>query len=424
VHIAAPGLAIVPGSPLDALARDRLSTVYMPGWKLTMLPDEVVQHYTLAEGRDCPAVSLYVTVDEATLQVQASETRLERVPIAANLRHDRLDTVVTEASLLGDAPADYAFAPELAFAFRLARHLKAQREVVRGKPENFNRPDYNFKLLRGDTAHERSGEEPRGDEAVEITTRQRGAPLDLIVAEAMILANSTWGGWLAECGVPGIYRSQASLAPGIKVRMGVKPAPHAGMGVPQYAWSTSPLRRYVDLVNQWQLIACARHGRTAALAAPFKPKDANLFSVISSFDAAYSAYNDFQSTIERYWTLRWLQQQQGEHDVQTLDAGVLKDGLVRADTLPLVFRANGTEGLPRGQRVRVRLTGMDLLTLEVHAALAERLGDREDVSTPETAEGEPDEEEAPATLSLAIDVADAEAAEEAAPAAVGGGSGA
>ena len=122
-----------------------------------------------------------------------------------------------------------------------------------------------------------------------IATRQRGAPLDLIVAEAMILANSTWGGWIHDNGVPGIYRSQASLAPGIKVRMGTKPQPHAGMGVPQYSWATSPLRRYVDLVNQWQIIACARHGRTAALAAPFKPKDVQLFSIISAFDAAYSS---------------------------------------------------------------------------------------------------------------------------------------
>ena len=71
--------------------------------------------------------------------------------------------------------------------------------------------------------------------------------------------------------MPAIYRSQPSLAPGIKVRMGTRPAPHAGMGVAQYAWATSPLRRYVDLVNQWQLIACARHGKTAALAAPFSP---------------------------------------------------------------------------------------------------------------------------------------------------------
>ncbi len=362
VHIAAPGLAITPDSPLDKVARERLSTVYMPGYKITMLPDDVVQAYTLAAGRACPSLSLYVTLDEATLEVRSSETRLERVPIAANLRHDQLEDVVTEASLQGAAPATYAFAPELVFAFRLAKALKARREVVRGKPENFNRPDYNFKLT-GD------GGEPTGLEPVQITTRQRGSPLDLVVAEAMILANSTWGAWLAEHGVPGIYRSQASMLPGIKVKMGTKPAPHAGMGVAQYAWSTSPLRRYVDLVNQWQLMACVRQGRTAALVAPFKPKDAALFSVISGFDAAYSAYNGFQQGIERYWTLQWLQQ----NKVAELEAAVMKDGLVRAQTLPLVFRLAGTETLPRGALVSARVNGIDLLTLELHATLAGRL---------------------------------------------------
>ncbi len=401
IHIAAPGLALLPDSPLDKLARDRLSTVYMPGWKLTMLPDEVVQAYTLAQGRNCPSVSLYVTLDEATLAISARETRLEQVPIAANLRHDQLDETVTEAALLGDAPADYPFSSELAFLFRLARHLKAAREVVRGKPELFNRPDYNFRLLDANGAP--NTHEPDGSETVQISTRRRGAPLDLIVSEAMILANSTWGGWLAECGVPGIYRSQASLAPGIKVRMGAKPLPHAGMGVAHYTWATSPLRRYVDLVNQWQIIACARHGRAAALAAPFKPRDASLFSVISSFDAAYSAYADFQHGIERFWTLRSLQQQ----GIVELEATVMKEGLVRAESLPLVFKALGCEALPRGARVRVRLNGIDTLTLDIHAALAARLDAQ--AGAPDTPATEPegdDDSEAAGPLSLAIDTAD------------------
>lgn len=400
IHIAAPGLAFAPDAPLDKLARERLSTVYMPGHKLTMLPDEVVQAYTLMAGRDCPAVSLYVSFDEATLAVTGTETRLERVPIVTNLRHDQLDAIVTEASLTGEAPADYVHAAELRFAFRLARHLKAAREVVRGKPENFNRPDYNFRLEGHD------GSEPAGDETVSITTRQRGAALDLIVAEAMILANSTWGGWLAECGVPGIYRSQASMAPGIKVRMGVKPAPHAGMGVAQYTWATSPLRRYVDLVNQWQIIACARHGRTAALAAPFKPRDAALFSIISAFDAAYSAYNGFQSGIERYWTLQYLAQQ----GLNEIDAVVMKDGLVRADTLPLVFRALGAEGLPRGAHVRVRIASHDLLTLDLQAKVSARLDD--EAAAPmaeaqaEAPDGDDGEADSAGPLSLAIDLQD------------------
>jgi len=401
VHIAAPALAIAPGSAIDQLARSRYSTVYMPGHKLTMLPDEVVQAYTLIEGRECPAVSVYFRLDAATLAVQAVETKLERVAIAANLRHDRLDDVITEATLSGEAPADYAFAPELAFAHRLAKHLKAQREVVRGKPENFNRPDYNYKL-EGMT-----GAEPDGSETVVISERQRGSALDLIVAEAMILANSHWGGWIAECGVPGIYRSQASMAPGIKVRMGTKPAPHAGMGVKQYTWATSPLRRYVDLVNQWQIVACARHGRTAALVAPFKPKDAELFSVISGFDAAYTAYNQFQNGLERWWTLRHLEQS----GMTELDAAVMKDGLVRADHLPLVVRAAGCEQMPRGARVRIRVGGIDLLTLDAHATLVTRL---DDPATPADdaavdADEAEDAAEAAAPLALAIDVSDAEA---------------
>ena len=280
IHIAAPGLAIAPGSAIDQLGRQRLSTVYMPGYKLTMLPDSVVQIYTLDEGRDNPAVSLYCTIDEATLEITATETRLDRVPVVANLRHDQLDHIVTEdwlrepsIQIENTSQRLLDLRPQLSFLYGLAQRLKAGREVVRGKPENFNRPDYNFRLLGGE------GGEPSGSETVQITTRQRGAPLDLIVAEAAIVANSTWGQWLASLGVPGIYRSQASMAPGVKVRMGTKALPHAGMGVKSYTWATSPLRRYVDLVNQWQIIACARHGKTAALAAPFKPKDLSLIHI-------------------------------------------------------------------------------------------------------------------------------------------------
>ena len=416
IHIAAPGLAIAPDGPIDQVARNRLSTVYMPGHKITMLPDDVVQSYTLMAGRDCPAVSLYVTFDEATLTVTDSRTALERVPIAHNLRHDQLDRVITEGWLGGevastDVPAEIAaLQPSLVFLFQLAKHLKAQREVVRGKPETFNRPDYNFRL-EGVT-----GDEPEGSETVLISTRQRGAPLDLMVAEAMILANSTWGQWLAACGVPGIYRSQASLAPGVKVRMGTKAAPHAGIGVPAYAWSTSPLRRYVDLVNQWQIIACARHGKTAALAAPFKPKDANLFAIISGFDAAYSAYNGFQNGMERYWTLKHLEQT----GTTELTATLFKDNLVRADTLPLVLPVLGIEGLPRGAHVRVRLGAVDEITLELSGTVIERLDlPVDEQADNDNADDEGDDDGSNSPLALAIDISEAPAEES--PAAANAG---
>lgn len=411
IHIAAPGLAIVPGTPLDQLGRSRLSTVYMPGYKITMLPDEVVQVYTLDEGRANPAVSLYVTVDETSLETTASETRLERVPVQTNFRHDRLDHIVT-AQWLADASITTEDTPEalqnkrseLAFLHRWAQHLKAQREVVRGKPETFNRPDYNFRLVGND------GAEPQGNERVEITTRKRGAPLDLIVAEAAIVANSSWGAMLADHGVPGIYRSQASLAPGMKVRMGTKAQPHAGIGVKCYAWATSPLRRYVDLVNQWQIIACIRHGKTAALAAPFKPKDADLFSIISSFDGAYSAYNGYQAGMERFWTLKYLEQRQ----ITEITATVIKEGpggsfLVRAEELPLVLPVLGAQNLPRGTRVRVRLGEIDEISLDVTGTLIERL-DAADQGAAETADdsAEDDDENVAGPIAIAVDMNEAE----------------
>ena len=415
IHIAAPALALTPGHAIDQIARQRLSTVYMPGNKITMLPDHVVQSYTLQEGRDCPAVSLYLRVDETSLEVLGSETCLENVYIAANLRHDMLDDVVTEAWLANPAtelPAgkDIPQMPhaQLAFLYRLAQHRKAQREIVRGKPENFNRPDYNFRVNTLEASA------PKGDERVEISQRHRGAPLDLMVAEAMILANSTWGQWLADLGVPGIYRSQASLLPGVKVRMGTKALPHAGIGVPCYAWSTSPLRRYTDLVNQWQIIACAQHGNTAALAAPFKPKDVDLFSIISAFEAAYSSYNGYQSSMERFWTLQYLQQ----NAVDEVEATIFKSfegepPIARADNLPLVLPVMGSGNLPRGTRVLLRISGIDNISLDVHGQFIEVLQDAATFSGDIAAQNQQDDDdETPAgPLAIAVDVDEAPAAE-------------
>ncbi len=404
IHIAAPGLAIQPGDAVDQLGRARLSTVYMPGYKVTMLPDALVQTYTLQAGRNCPALSLYVTLDEATLEIKGSESKIERVPIAHNLRHDQLDSVVTEAWLLDPTVKhENASQPsselreQLSFLYRLAKDLKAKREIARGKPETFNRPDYNFRLVGND------GNEPQGSETVQISTRQRGAPLDLIVAEAMILANSTWGNWMAELGVPGIYRSQASLAPGVKVRMGTKALPHAGIGVKSYAWSSSPLRRYTDLVNQWQIIACVKHGKTAALAAPFKPKDASLFSIISSFDEAYSAYNGYQGAMERFWTLKYLQQ----NGITELEASIFKDNMVRADTLPLVLPVMGAQNLPRGARVRVKLGEMDLITLDISGTVVERLDTPvTDAAAADTLEEDQEDDEVSGPIAIAVDVSE------------------
>jgi exoribonuclease-2 len=160
--------------------------------------------------------------------------------------------------------------------------------VVRGKPENFNRPDYNFRLDGND------GGEPRGDERVQITHAPRGAPLDLIVAEAMILANSTWGaGWpSAACRASTAARpawrraSRCAWASSRAARRHGRGAVHLGHV------AAAPLRRPRQPVADHRLRAPRPH-RGAGGAVQAEGRGAVLDHL--GFDAAYAAYNGFQS---------------------------------------------------------------------------------------------------------------------------------
>jgi exoribonuclease-2 len=347
IHVAAPGLAVTRGSDLDKLARARLSTVYMPGDKIPMQPDAVIQAFSLDAGRQVPALSIYVTADPDTGEILDSESRVERIVVRENLRHNMLDEAVTEAAL-DDPQAALPYSDWLRPLWRLARSLSAKRDEARGKPENNNRVEYSYYV---------DGDPDNPDTPVRLVPRKRNAPLDRMVAEYMILANNLWGGLLAQHGVPGIYRSQQAG----RVRMSTQPLPHEAIGVPQYAWSTSPLRRYVDLVNQWQLIATVDNGVSARLVAPFKPRDADLFAIIGAFDAQYAAWGEFQNTMERFWCLRWLAQQ----GITRTTASVLRDDLVRLNNAPLVTRVGGLPSLARGTQVEIDLLDRDELTLEV-----------------------------------------------------------
>ncbi|PMS23239.1 ribonuclease II [Trinickia dabaoshanensis] len=350
VHIAAPALGIVRGDAVDAIARARLSTVYMPGDKITMLPDEVVEAFTLKEGGLRPALSLYIIVNRATQEIVASETRAELVYVKSNLRHNTLDAEVTEEALAAGS-GEYPHKEEIALLWPLAQALFEKRQAARAgyglRREVPGNTDYNFYV---------------DGEHVSITPRRRGSPLDLIVAELAILANSTWGALLHDHGVPGIYRTQRTFAAAgpKRTRMQTSAAPHEGLGVAQYAWSTSPLRRYVDLVNQWQLIACVQHGVAAKLVAPFKPKDADLFAVVQGFDDTYTAYADHQRRMEYFWCLRWLTQENKKEVV----AAVVKGDLVRLEEVPLLLHVPGLGVHARGTRIVLEVMAVDELTVE------------------------------------------------------------
>jgi exoribonuclease-2 len=333
IHIAAPGLGFTPGSAIDVVARERMSTVYSPGAKVTMLPPQVIDRFTLAEGAERPALSLYLDVRTDDFTVEARHTRIERVAIGANLRHDALKEL--EAALFsGQAHGDMPYFDELNTLWKIAGVL----ERLRGKPSAVSeRPDYTFSVAgHGDNLR------------VTITERRRGAPLDKLVSELMIAVNSTWGKLLDDCGVAAIYRSQS----GGRVRMTTSAMEHEGLGTSHYAWASSPLRRYVDLINQWQLLALLNNALP-----PFSGNNEIMLSALHDFETSHAAYTEFQRRMEHFWCLKWLLQE----SVEIAGAEVVRENLVKFDGLPLYARVPSLPPLAPGVGVDLRVSEIDLI---------------------------------------------------------------
>ena len=352
IHIAAPGLGIRPDSALGEIVRGRLSTVYMPGRKITMLPEEVVERFTLSAGRDCPALSLYLEVGP-DYAVRGSSSRVELVPVAANLRHHDIEPVFNEQTLSEGGP-DFEFRRELTLLWEFAGVLEAGR----GKPAaNQINAEYGFHV---------DWSAPEG--RIDIVERRRGSPLDKLVSELMIVANATWGRLLAEAQVTAIYRVQN----GGKVRMTTAALSHEGLGVDCYAWASSPLRRYVDLLNQWQLLA-----HLSGEAPIFPARSEALLSAMRDFEITYAAYAEFQRGMERYWCLRWLLQE----GVGEAPARVVRESLVRLERLPLFLRCPSLPACDPRTRVSVAVSAIDLLSAEAQCRYVATLGE------PDSAEG-------------------------------------
>ncbi|HGO8302133.1 TPA: ribonuclease catalytic domain-containing protein [Neisseria meningitidis] len=332
IHIAAPSLAIKQGDKMEKNIMERLSTVYFPGGKITMLPENWIAAFSLDAGAYRPAVSIYFDVDSG-FNAGEPTCKIEAVNIAKNLRIQAIEPHFNaEAGLDEAGEMMFAHHQDLIWFYQFAITL----QKARGKYEPNRAPQYDYSI------------ELDEEGKVSVVRRERGSPIDTLVSEMMILANSTWAQMLHDNDLPGLFRVQ----PTGKVRMSTKSEPHIGMGVQHYGWFTSPLRRAADYINQKQLISLIDDTAEPL----YQNSDAELFAALRDFDAAYTAYADFQHQMEAYWSLVYLQQQ----GISELTATILKEDLVRIEGLPLATRANGIpfDALPKSQAL-FKITELD-----------------------------------------------------------------
>ena len=332
IHIAAPSLAIKQSDKMEKNIMERLSTVYFPGGKITMLPENWIAAFSLDAGAYRPSISIYFDVD-SEFNVGAPTCKIEAVNIAENLRIQTIEPHFNAKTGLDEAgEMMFAHHQDLIWFYQFAIAL----QKARGKYEPDRAPQYDYSIELDEEGN------------VSVVCRERGSPIDTLVSEMMILANSTWAQMLDENELPGLFRVQ----PAGKVRMSTKSEPHIGMGVQHYGWFTSPLRRAADYINQKQLISLIDDSAEPL----YQNSDAELFAALRDFDAAYTAYADFQRQMEAYWILVYLQQQ----DISELTATILKEDLVRIEGLPLVTRATGIpfDALPKSQAL-FKITELD-----------------------------------------------------------------
>ncbi|MBS6045573.1 MAG: RNB domain-containing ribonuclease [Neisseria sp.] len=332
IHIAAPSLAVAQGDKMEKNIMERLSTVYFPGGKITMLPENWIAAFSLDAGAYRPAVSIYFDVD-SEFNVGEPTCKIEAVNIAENLRIQTIEPHFNAETGLDEAgEMMFAHHQDLIWFYQFAVAL----QKARGKYEPDRAPQYDYSIELDEAGK------------VSVVRRERGSPIDMLVSEMMILANSTWAQMLHDNDLPGLFRAQ----PAGKVRMSTKSEPHIGMGVQHYGWFTSPLRRAADYINQKQLLSLIDDTAEPL----FQQSDAELFAALRDFDTAYTAYADFQRQMEAYWGLVYLQQQ----GTSELTATILKEDLVRIEGLPLVTRATGIpfDALPKSQ-VLLKITELD-----------------------------------------------------------------
>jgi exoribonuclease-2 len=358
IHIADPTRLVMPGDELDLEARRRSTTLYLPTGMIPMFPPILATGpMSLVQGRICPALSFGVVLDEFG-GVQDYQICATLIKPTYRLTYEDVDEMLQ----LG-VQAEPEIAAIATWALRREEWRKSQGAISIHMPESVIKVKNNDEI------------------SIEVLDDSQARQL---VAEMMILAGEVAGRYGQTHQLPLPFRGQPQpelpseeelvQLPAGPVRfcavrkcmprseMSITPLRHAGLGLETYTQVTSPIRRYTDLLNHFQIKA---HLRGEPL--PFSAQD--LQATMQSVTEAAKAATMVERDTNRYWGLEYLRR----HTDQVWQALVLRWlreddnlGLILLEDLGLELGMHFKRGVSLGDRIEVQVSHADPREGKIH----------------------------------------------------------
>jgi len=333
VHVADVAALVAPDSHLDLAARERSANLYLPEGVTTMLPPEITEHLGLGLQERSPALSFGFKLDQGQvtdIQISPSLVKVTRTT------YDAVEEQIEEST--------FAAIYQITETYRSARVARDAAHI--------NLPEVSIKLVDSEILIR---------SLPKLRSRQ-------MVTDAMLMAGEAAARFAEAQGItipyaiqppPEEIRHPQSMSEAFAYRRLFKPSTasltqgkHFGLGLDYYARTTSPLRRYVDLVVHQQLRAYARG---------IKPLDSDQVSTrIAESSAASGTIRRSERLSNQHWKRVFLQRQekwQGEAIIVALEE---RKAVVMIPELALESKIRRNEDMQLDQLIHLEVREVDV----------------------------------------------------------------
>jgi len=354
IHITDVASQLPSGSTLDLEASQRGISLYLPEGMTPMLPSSLSEkRLSLIAGELRPVVSVFVTLDAAGV-VRERSVQLSSIRVTRRLSYRDVDDDIRSGGT---------------FQHLYERLMRARDTRLAAGASGMVIPELQIRL-------DRSSE-------VLLSVRERETPAQALVAECMILANHSAALFLKQHSMPALYRTQkpgrlsavASDTLPLPERMRLRhafnrtilatvPRVHAGLGLDCYCSTTSPMRKYLDLIMQRQLVAAVQEQESVYT-------DGQLRDISVALQPVLNRASCVEKERRRYWLLKKMEPLQG----QTLQAVIIsrrkKNYTVLLTDFLLELSAQAAEGCcyDPGREVQVLLKDIDPFSGTINVCL-------------------------------------------------------